>query len=71
MKIIRCKTPHDIILVDSPDLAEDLSRVKPNCGHPHAIIVSDTVEFFTPSVEGLKEMQRRYDLLNGETKNDN
>lgn len=41
IRLIRCKTPHDIIVVDSQDTAIALSEIKTGCGHPHQIIVSD------------------------------
>ena len=47
---VRCKTPHDIIVVDSSETLDALidSRVASTCGHPHSIIVGGSVEFKTP-----------------------
>lgn len=46
MKLIRCKTPHDIIVVrkrvDFNMMVEGLSSNGPaKCGHPHLIICGD------------------------------
>ena len=50
IKLIRCKTPHDIIVVRNRldyHLVEALAGSKPSCGHNHLIVMGD-LYFRTP-----------------------
>lgn len=50
IKLIRCKTPHDIIVVRNRhdrELIYELARSEPSCGHNH-LIVSGDLYFRTP-----------------------
>lgn len=43
-KLIRCKTPHDIIVIqkrEDMNLVYELAENKQNCGHNHLIVCGD------------------------------
>ena len=59
VRLIRCKTPSDIIVVkskaDYDNIAQSLAEVK-TCDHGHLIVCGD-VWFSTPKAEQLKVLR--------------